>query len=324
MSLLSVKNLTKKYPASREWFGLGAKKGAEFVAVDGINFDLEQGEILGFLGPNGAGKTTTMHMLLGTLTPTSGVITYFDKDFSQEKTTILQSVGFASAYTRLPGRLTVYENVSIYAQLYGVPSHERSARIKEFLQAFQMWHLKDKEVAGLSAGQLTRVMLAKAFIPKPKIVLLDEPTASLDPDIAQEVRHFILEQQQKCGTSVLFASHNMQEVSEVCNRVLVLQHGHIIASDTPKNLSKTVSLARIEFIIVDGLKRLVQLAQERAMPSRVQERHVTVDIDEKDIAQLLAALAHKGIEYSAITIAKPTLEDYFLRIAAQQKNKYSA
>lgn len=319
MSVLHINNLTKIYPAQRPWFGLGAKKGPDFTAVDGISFQLEQGQILGFLGPNGAGKTTTMHMLLGILTPTSGAITYFSKDFTQHRCEILQSVGFASAYTRLPGRLTVYENLSIYARLYGVRSQERASRIQECLQAFDMWELRNKEVAGLSAGQLTRIMLAKAFLPRPRIVLLDEPTASLDPDIAQEVRHFIVAQQQQYGTAVLLASHNMQEVSEMCSNVLVLQHGRIIAHDTPNNLSKTVSLARVDLIIVDGLKRTVAYAQEASLDYTVQDRLVSIEVDEHAIAQLLAALAQRTIGYSSITITKPTLEDYFIRVATQQR-----
>ncbi len=146
------------------------QKGQDFTAVNGISFDLSQGEVLGFLGPNGAGKTTTMHMLLGTLTPTSGVITYFGKNFAKHRSEILQHVGFASAYTRLPGRLTIYENLDIYGRLYGLSSYDRAIGIKQFLKAFDMWQMKDKAVSGLSAGQLTRVMLAKAFLPKPKIV----------------------------------------------------------------------------------------------------------------------------------------------------------
>lgn len=319
MSVLRIEQLTKIYRAKRTWFGFGSKKGMDFIAVNGISFNLEQGEILGFLGPNGAGKTTTMHMLLGILTPTSGTINYFGKDFATHRSEILASVGFASAYTRLPGRLTIYENLSIYGRLYGIPSYERSVRIQQFLKVFGMWELRNKEVAGLSAGQLTRIMLAKAFIPNPKIVLLDEPTASLDPDIAQEVRSFITEQQKKHGTALLFASHNMQEVAQVCDRVLVLQHGNIIASDTPKNLSATVSLARIELIIVDGLKRTIAYAQERGLTHTVHERAITIDIDEHNIAQLLADLAQRGIGYSSITITKPSLEDYFLQVATQTR-----
>lgn len=316
-TVLSIEKLTKIYPAPRSFFG--GKKGEDFTAVNGISFNLQEGEILGFLGPNGAGKTTTMHMLLGTLTPTSGSIVYFGKNFKTHRSEILQSVGFASAYTRLPGRLTIYENLEVYARLYNVSSYDRTKSIKKFLEAFGMWELRNKAVSGLSAGQLTRVMLAKAFLPKPKIVLLDEPTASLDPDIAHEVRYFIAEQQEQYGTALLFASHNMQEVSELCNRVLVLQQGNIIASDTPKNLAATVSSARVELIIVDGMQRTISYAKEQKLFYTVQDRVIVIELDEKAIAQLLIELAKLGVSYSSISITKPSLEDYFLHVAMQSR-----
>ncbi|HSW73761.1 MAG TPA: ABC transporter ATP-binding protein [Candidatus Limnocylindria bacterium] len=315
MSILEVRNLTKKYPLGGGWF----KKTQEFfTAVNGISFDLKQQETLAILGPNGAGKTTTMYMLLGTLTPTSGTITYFGKDLKKERSDIMQSVGFASAYTKLPGRLTVAENLDIYGRLYGLSAHERDKNIRAFLQAFGVWNLRDNYVAGLSAGQMTRVMLAKAFLPKPKIVLLDEPTASLDPDIVQDVRSFIKEQQEQYGTTILLASHNMVEVTELCDRVLVLKQGNIIASDTPQNLAATVASVRVELIVVDGLKRMVAYTQSKQYVHKVKDRHIAIEVDEHAIAGLLSDLATLGAVYSHITIAKPTLEDYFLHIAAQE------
>src|SRR5579885_1325028 len=131
-TVLSIEKLTKIYPAPRSFFG--GKKGEDFTAVNGISFNLQEGEVLGILGPNGAGKTTTMHMLLGTLTPTAGTITYFGKDFYEHRSDIMQLVGFASAYTKLPGRLTVYENLDIYARIYGLSDHERVENIRHFLQ----------------------------------------------------------------------------------------------------------------------------------------------------------------------------------------------
>ena len=316
MSILKVRDLIKKYPVDGGWF----RPAREFfTAVNGISFDLEQQETLAILGPNGAGKTTTMHMLLGTLTPTAGTITYFGKDLKKERSEIMQSVGFASAYTKLPGRLTVKENLDIYGRLYGLGGHERETSIQYFLQAFGVWNLRDSYVAGLSAGQMTRVMLAKAFLPKPRIVLLDEPTASLDPDIVQDVRSFIKEQQEQVGTTILLASHNMVEVTELCDRVLVLKQGSIIASDTPKNLAATVASVRVDLIIVDGLKRTVAYAQSKKYVCIIQDRHIALEVDEHLIASLLSDLAQAGVEYSNITIAKPTLEDYFLHIAAQTK-----
>ncbi len=317
MSILQVRSLTKQYPAPGSWWRRSQEK--PFTAVNAISFALEQGEVLGILGPNGAGKTTTMHMLLGTLTPTAGTITYFGKDFYKHRSEIMQSVGFASAYTKLPGRLTVYENLAIYGRLYGLSGRELTDALRHFLEAFGVWHLRDKYASSLSAGQLTRVMLAKAFVPKPNIVLLDEPTASLDPDIVQEVRYFIRQQQREFGTTILLASHNMHEITELCNRVLVLKQGEIIASDTPKNLASTVAAARVNLIVMQALDALVQYAQSKGLHHTVQGRDVSIEIDEQAIAQLLADLAQLNVVYSHIAIEKPTLEDYFLHIAAQTR-----
>src|SRR4029079_4088990 len=180
-----------------------------FTAVSNVSFELKKREILGLLGPNGAGKTTTISMLLGILTPTSGNIVYFGQDFARNRSAILEKVGYASAYVKLPGRLTVEENLYMYAYLYGIASQNTPQRITQLLKRFGISHLRNKIVATLSAGQLTRAMLAKAFLANPEIVLLDEPTASLDPDIAHEVLQFILEQRDELGTAILYTSHNM-------------------------------------------------------------------------------------------------------------------
>jgi ABC-2 type transport system ATP-binding protein len=148
---------------------------------------------------------------------------------------------------------------------------------------------------------------------------LDEPTASLDPDVAYQARYFIHEQQKKHGASVLFASHNMAEVTQLCDRVIVLQHGHIIASDTPKKLAATVSSVRIELEVVDGLKRIVEYAQEHKYAHAILDRRITIELDEHKIAPTLAALAQRNVSYSYIAINKPSLEDYFLKIAAKKR-----
>ena len=146
-----------------------------YTAVDNISFQVAEGEILGFLGPNGAGKTTTIQMLLGVMTPTSGAIYYFGKDFARHRSEILQKVTFASAYARLPGRLTIEENLDVYGRLYGIGYNDRKERIKRLLTLFGLWHKRNDFTGPLSAGQMTRVMLAKAFLPNPRMILLDEP-----------------------------------------------------------------------------------------------------------------------------------------------------
>lgn len=302
---LRVNKLKKVYPPEK-------KGGKPFVAVDAISFDLREGEVLGLLGPNGAGKSTTISMLLGVLSPTSGAIAYGDLDFAHHRSEILQSVTFASTYIRMPWRLSVMENLTVYGLLYGLSLAEFRVRAEKFLRFFGVWEQRDKTMNQLSAGQVTRVMLAKAFLPYPKVVLLDEPTASLDPDGAHEVRRFVLEQQREYGTSILYTSHNMDEVADVCDRVVFLQKGKIVAIDTPNNLAASVSVARMRLVISDGLKRTERFAREKGLEARIDGRAIEIAIDEHQIATFLQQLASENIEYNQITIAKPTLEDYFL------------
>lgn len=309
---ITIKELEKIYPPEK-------KGGESFVAVNKISFSLPEGEILGLLGPNGAGKSTTISMLLGVLTPTSGQILYGDKEFAKHRSEILQTVTFASTYIKMPWRLTVMENLTVYGLLYGLSNSEFKNRVEKFLKFFGVWEQRNKTMNQLSAGQVTRVMLAKAFIPHPKIVLLDEPTASLDPDGAHEVRQFVLEQQKEYGTSIIYTSHNMDEVSEVCNNVVFLQNGEIVAIDTPAHLAASVSFARMRLQVADGLKRTERFAKEKGLIAKIDNREIEIAIDEKQIATFLQQLASEKIEYTQITIAKPTLEDYFLSRANKKK-----
>jgi ABC-2 type transport system ATP-binding protein len=304
MSILHVQNLTKQFRT----------KTGTFTAVNDISFILDEGEVLGILGPNGAGKTTVIQMLLSVLQPTAGSITYFGKNFFMYRSEILERVSFASTYVRLPAQLTVRTNLDIFAQLYGIPSHKRKERIEQHLKFFGMWNLADKETGVLSAGQMTRVMLAKAFITDPKIVLLDEPTASLDPDIAQDVRAFIQEQQKQFGVSIVLTSHNMEEVSYLCDRALVLKNGIIIANNTPEKLALSVSRARVN-LIAEKPALLISYLEKTTHRYHKNDPIITIECDENAIAELLMNLARAGINYTQISIDTPTLHDYFLSIA---------
>lgn len=289
----------------------------EFVAVNKISFDMTKGEILGLLGPNGAGKTTTIQMLLGTLTPSGGSISYFGKNFATHRSEILQKIGFASAYSKLPGKLTVYENLDVFGRLYGLSSDERQQRIAHLLEVFNIADLRSKMTRNLSAGQTTRAILAKAFLPNPDIVLLDEPTASLDPDIAHDIRGFILQQQRERNISILFTSHNMDEVAEVCDRIVVMKNGDIVACDTPSRLAASISVTRVELMISQGLPSALTYLTTHQIIHTLEKNFLKIEIDEHKISGFLAALANEGVHYSQISIEKPTLEDYFLRIARQ-------
>ena len=171
----------------------------------------------------------------------------------------------------------------------------------------------------MSAGQLTRVNLAKAFLNFPSVLLLDEPTASLDPDIAKYIREFILNEREKFRVSIIMTSHNMAEVEEVCDRVVFLVGGKIIADNTPEKLAQSIDVCHVELFISDGLKRAIDYCQKNEIPYKLEGRNIVVDIKEQKIAEFLQSIAELGISYDQISIDKPTLEDYFLQVASKSK-----
>jgi len=289
-----------------------------FTAVDEISFELKEGEILGLLGPNGAGKTTTIQMLMSTLKPSSGQILYFGKDFVTHRSEILKKVTFASTYVSLPWNLTLKQNLEVFGRLFSLKPRDFRKKRDLLLERFGIADKLHSRVSNLSSGQITRLMLVKAFMVDPRIVLLDEPTASLDPDIAKDVIEFILEQQRLAGTSVLFTSHNMSEVSEICDRVLFLKNGKIFADDVPQNLARKAARSKIELVIVDGVEKAAHVARQLNMSVRTDHRSLSLELDEPQIALFLTALAEAKVIYSGINIIQPTLEDFFLQAANQE------
>lgn len=314
--MLAVRSLTKIFKSSRRLF---SKQEPDFTAVNAISFTIMPGEVVGILGPNGAGKTTTIHMLLDILTPSSGTIEYFGKNLHTHRSEILQSVAFGSAYTNLPSRLTITENLEIFGRFYRIAQPELTKRINQYTELFGLAEKKHQETGSLSAGQQTRVMLAKTFMVHPQIVLLDEPTASLDPDIAQEVRSLIIKQQKELGLTVLLASHNMDEVTTICNRVIVLSKGTIIADNTPDYLAKTVANASVHLVVTHNMENLIAYAREHELKYKVQDSLVELTLDEHAISELLTELSKRNVHYRNITIQKPTLEDYFLEISRKAR-----
>lgn len=298
--VLEVNNLTKKFTS----------KTGDFAAVNNLSFSITHGEILGLLGPNGAGKTTTIQMLLGVLIPTTGTIKYFGKEFGEHKEELLQEINFASTYISLPWQFTIVEILEVFARLYNVKNRDK--RIDKLLSAFEIDHLKNKNYYQLSAGEKTRVILAKAFLNFPKLILLDEPTASLDPEIAVKVREFLRREKQEYNVSMLFTSHNMPEVEEMCDRVIILNHGRTIEEDTPENLAKKISECEVELTIIDT-KKAIGFFEEKEFPYEQNRFLFKLAMDGKNIADFLTLLAQEKIEYQEISINKPELEDYFLK-----------
>ena len=220
MQILSVNNLRKVY--------------GDTVAVDGISFSVEHNEIVGLLGPNGAGKTTTINMILGVLAPEAGTIAIDGLDIVSHRSQAMGRTNFSAVYTPLPGNLTVMQNLRIFGRLYSVK--DLSQRIEELLVHFDLVKFRDKKCGVLSSGEQTRVSLAKSMLNNPQLLLLDEPTASLDPATALDIRAKIRQFVTKKKGGVLWTSHNMYEVEKICDRVLFLSHGKILLEGNPKTL----------------------------------------------------------------------------------------
>ncbi|MEW6542292.1 MAG: ABC transporter ATP-binding protein [Nitrospirota bacterium] len=238
--VVQVQNLTKRF--------------GDFTAVDGISFEIRQGEILGLLGPNGAGKTTTIQMLLGLITPTAGTIRVFGKDLAAHREEILSQVNFSSTYISMPFSLTVEENLRVVAKLYGLTEVPR--RIDEVVKKLEMEEFRHKVTRRLSSGQMTRLTLAKAILTEPKILFLDEPTASLDPDIAHKIRAFLKDVRRSGSLSILYTSHNMREMEEMSDRIIFLQRGKIVAEGTAQAVMERFGQRDLEEVFL-------KLARER-------------------------------------------------------------
>jgi len=214
------------------------KRFGKFVAVDDVSFEVRPGEIVGLLGPNGAGKTTTIHMILGLISPSAGEVRIFGKPFNAHRQEILEQMNFTSPYVAFPGRLTVFENLMVFARMYNV--REPRKKIVELARLFGIEEMIRKPFARLSSGETTRVGLCKALMNEPHLLLLDEPTAYLDPQIAAHVKGILLAMQRERGTTILYTSHNMAEVEKMCHRIIFMSHGRIIASGSPIEVTQTI------------------------------------------------------------------------------------
>ena len=222
------------------------------VAVEGISFALERGSITGLLGGNGAGKTTTIAMLMGLVSPTSGTARVLGAEMPRERYRVLHRMNFESPYVEMPMRLTIRQNLKVFGMLYGVPNLNR--RIAEIAAELELTDLLDRPTGKLSAGQKTRVSLAKALINAPDLLLLDEPTASLDPDTADWVRSRLEHYRDTHGATMLIASHNMAEVERLCERVIFMKRGRIEDDDTPQRLLIRYGRETLEEVFLDVVR----------------------------------------------------------------------
>ncbi len=239
----------------------------EIVAVDDLTFAVPKGAVLGLLGGNGAGKTTTIAMLLGLLEPSAGEISVLGIDMLRKRYAALPRMNFSSPYVDLPHRLTVRQNLVFYGRLYGVADTKR--RVEEIAEHMQVAAFLERPAGKLSAGQKTRVALAKALINKPDVLLLDEPTASLDPDTADWVRGYLKSYQHETGATILLASHNMAEVERLCDDVLLLQTGRMFERGSPRELIERFGRDDMEEVFLDmarGRGRGLDALKKEAAP----------------------------------------------------------
>ena len=299
-AILNVSGLVKQY--------------GTFTAVNDISFSIDEGEIVGLLGPNGAGKTTTIQMLLGLTAPTHGTISFFGKDLVHNHEEIFEQINFVSAFSGMQTRVTVRENLEIYAGLFAVANWEK--KVEDLTEVLGVSDKLDTLYWHLSSGQRTRVNLVKSFLNNPKLILMDEPTASLDPEVVNTVLELLEDMRKREGVAILYTSHNMGEVTRLCDEVIFLHHGKIIATDTPLGLTQRVGTALLR-LTYDGTKGPVETYLKKdGYIYRIDHAHtVEITIDEKQIPKVLFGFAKEKIWITDIEIEKPNLEDVFLAVA---------
>jgi len=250
--VIKVQSLTKRFESRR----------GPVTAVDDVTFSVRAGGITGLLGGNGAGKTTTLAMLLGVLLPTSGRVEVLGVDVSRERFRVAPRMNFSSPYVDMPGRLTVRENLLVYAELYGILDAPR--RVAELVEALDMSALLHRKSVSLSAGQKSRLGIAKSLLNEPDVLLLDEPTASLDPDTADWIRTYLLDYQRRTGAAILLASHNMPEVERLCDDVLVMRAGRLVDQGAPSALVARYGRGTLEEVFLDIARGSGRVGSEAA------------------------------------------------------------
>jgi ABC-2 type transport system ATP-binding protein len=286
-------------------------------ALGGVSFAIEKGSVVGLLGPNGAGKTTCIDILLGSTIPNGGRVEYFGHDFFSDKHAALKRINFASAYHNLQNRTTVRENLLVFAHLYEIEQPQR--RIDELLDYFEVRALANRRYGDLSAGQRTRVMLIKSLLNDPELILMDEPTASLDPDIADKTLSMIEDLRRDRELSILFTSHNMDEVDRICDEVIFLDRGEVVAHGTPSQLTRSIPHAELQMAFEGEPAAVMRyLDAAKHVYRMLDESRVVVTTTERDISQIIFDIRQMGTAITDVDTRKPDLEDVFLQIARRE------
>ena len=311
MNAIEVENLTRDFSGLR--------------AVDGISFTVKEGEIFGFLGPNGAGKTTTIRLLLGLIPPTAGNARVLGFDLVRQADHIREHVGVVLEHQGLYERLTAYDNLDYFGQIYHLPDQERKLRIHELLTKLDLWERRHDRVATFSRGMRQKLALARALLHKPPLLLLDEPTSGLDVPTALALRQELRGLAQANGTTVFLTTHNLAEAEAVCDLVGIIHQGHLVACGSPRELSAQRSS---DHVMVRGLGLTTAiLAEIRRLPCVRQvaassNEHVVISLDSVDrTGELVALLVHAGVDVREVCPARLGLEQVFLALIAEANNE---
>jgi ABC-2 type transport system ATP-binding protein len=297
---IHVQNLTRRFN--------------DLVAVDNISFDIDQGEIFGLLGPNGAGKTTTLSMLSTMLRPTSGSATINGIDVEHDEDGVRKSIGIVFQDQSLDEELTAWENMDFHGRLYRIPTETRNQRITELLGLVELEDRKDDIVKTFSGGMRRRLEIARGLLHHPSVLFLDEPTLGLDPQTRNHLWQYIATLAREKGITIIITTHYMEEADRLCNRVAIIDHGRIIAMDTPSRLKDGIGGDVVTIDSPDPDNVVSTLSRSGLGKVERYDGKVTVSLEnaEQHISEIVILLANDHIPIESIAIHKPTLEDVFL------------
>lgn len=309
MAAVKAEDIKKTYsrPSWRFWEDRDTTE-----ALKGVSFEVEESEVFGIVGPNGAGKTTLINILTGLLYRDSGTLEIFGEDIEKKRSALAHRMNVATAYSRMSGNLTVRENLNVFARIYDVEN--RSEKIDEVLEIFQISELEGKKIHHLSAGQKTRANLAKSFVNEPELLLLDEATAGLDPQIAQVTRDAIKQLKKDLGTTILVTSHRMEDIDQLSDRMMFLHRGEVLETGTPAELKKKIHSKVIQVTVAEVTDEFRGLVESEG--GFIRENTATIKVDtEQQIVEFMAALNDLDVQVTDVEARNPDLDQVFRKVA---------
>jgi ABC-2 type transport system ATP-binding protein len=307
-NVLEVRNISKRFRQNKK----------NIIAVNDVSFEIKEGEIFGLLGPNGAGKTTMLNMIVGILVPDSGSINVFGKDIGKNRE-LLEKMSLTTGGSQFHGNLKVRDILNFYGRVYGIEKEERERRIKRLVQFFGLVKFYDRKFWYLSTGEKMRLVFAKSLLNHPKLLLLDEPTLGLDPDIAIKMRNEIKRINRKFGTTILVTSHYMHEIEQLCDRIGFMNDGMLIDIGSIEKV-KMRHFSSYEIII--KVRQVLNRGALIRMGFRIDGQKIRRKIDENaSLSEILSELARNKIEIVSIETKKPSLEDYFVKMLGNRGRK---